>query len=269
MERDETGRTVAVPDHAHRVISLSPSITNSVYALGAQGDLVGITDFTEFPAQAAQEKPSVGAIVNPSLERIVSLHPDLILALPEFNGGETMAALERMGVPVFMFHSGDISHIYETVEIIGRVLGREREAMVLVTQLRAREAEVRAQSEGKPKPTAVLVLTINPLITAGKNAFITQMIEAAGVRSITDDVKQDWLQMNIEAILPRNPEYILLMKNGPVTLKAMQTSAGWNSLEAVKRGRIIILDNRIQVPAPVAFDGLEDFARQLHALPSH
>ena len=107
MERDETGRSVAVPDHAHRVISLAPSITNTIYALGGQSDLVGITDYTVYPPQAAREKPSVGKVVNPSLEHIIALHPDLVLALPEFNGAETIAGLERLGIPVFLFSTGD------------------------------------------------------------------------------------------------------------------------------------------------------------------
>ncbi|MGC2111216.1 MAG: helical backbone metal receptor [Candidatus Korobacteraceae bacterium] len=269
VERDETGRSVAVPDHVHRVVSLSPSITNTVYALGAADDLVGITDYTVYPSEAAREKPSVGAVVNPSLERIVALHPDLVLALPEFNGAETIAGLQRLGIPVFLFNTGDISNIYRSVESVGRVMGRERAATALVATLRAREAKVRAQSAGGNKPSALLVLSTDPLITAGKDAFITQMIEAAGARSVTDDVKQDWLQMNVEAILPRKPDYILLMKDGPVRLKDMQRSAGWSSLAAVQQGRIIIVDDRVQIPAPVAFDGLEDLARQIHAVQSH
>lgn len=268
MMRDETGRSVAVPEHAHRVISLAPSITNMVYALGAQSDLVGITDYTVYPPQAAREKPSVGKVVNPSLEHIIALHPDLVLALPEFNGAETIAGLQGLGIPVFLFNTGDIANIYRSVESVGRIMGREREASDLIAQLRAREAKVRAQAEGKPRPSVVLVLSIDPLITAGRKAFITQMITAAGARSVTDDLKQDWLQMNVEAILPRKPDYILLMKNGPVSLKDMQRSAGWQSLEAVQRGRVIVLDDRIQLPAPVAFDGLEDLARQIHALQS-
>ena len=75
--------------------------------------------------------------------------------------------------------------------------------------------------------------------------------------------------MNVEAILPRKPDYILLMKTGPVSLKDMQQRAGWNSLQAVQRGRVIVVDDRIQIPGPVAFDGLEDFARQIHAMQSH
>ncbi len=268
-EHDETGRAVAIPDHVHRVVSLSPSLTNTVYALGAEGDMVGITDYTVYPREAKRQKPSVGSVVSPSLERIVALHPDLVLALPEFNGAETIAGLQRLGIPVFLFNTGDISNIYHTVENVGRVMGREREAAALVTELRSREAKVRAQSGDKNRPSVVLVLSIDPLITAGKNAFITQMIEAAGARSVTDDVMQDWLQMNVEAILPRKPDYILLMKDGPVNLKEMQQRAGWSSLEAVRQGRVMVVDDRIQVPAPVAFEGLEDFARQIHAVQSH
>lgn len=269
MEHDETGRSVAIPDQVHRVVSLSPSLTDTVYALGAAGDLVGITDYTSYPPEAAHQKPSVGNVVGPSLERIVALHPDLVLALPEFNGAETIQGLERLGIPVFLFNTGNIANIYRSVESVGRVMGREREATALIAQMRAREATVRAQSADKNRPSALLVLSINPLITSGKNAFITEMIEAAGARSVTDDVKQDWLQMNVEAILPRKPDFILLMKSGPVTLQEMQRSAGWSSLEAVRQGRVIIVDDRIQIPAPIAFDGLEDLARQIHAVQSH
>lgn len=268
-ERDETGRTVAVPDHAHRVVSLAPSLSNTVYALGAAGDLVGITDYTDYPPEAARQKPSVGAVVNPSLERIVALHPDLVLALPEFNGADSIQGLQRLGIPVFLFNTGNIANIYRSVEAVGRVMGREREAAALVAELRSREAKVQAQSAGKEKPSVLLVLSIDPLITAGRNAFITEMITAAGARSVTDDVKQDWLQMNVEAILPRKPAYILLVKGGPVSLNDLQQHAGWNSLEAVRRGRVLVIDDRIQIPGPVAFDGLEDLARQIHAVQSH
>jgi iron complex transport system substrate-binding protein len=268
-ERDDAGREVAVPDQVHRVVSLSPSLTNTVYALGAQSDLVGITNYTVYPPQAAHDKPSVGAVVGPSLEKIVALHPDMVLALPDFNGAETIGGLERIGIPVFLFNTGNLSNIYRTVELVGRIMGREREASALIASLRVRESKVRAQSTSKDKPTVLLVLSMDPLITAGRNAFITEMIQAAGARSVTDDLARDWAQMNVEAVLPRKPDYILLMKSGPVSLKDMQQRAGWSSLEAVRRGRVIVADDRIQIAAPVAFDGLEDLARQIHAVQSH
>jgi iron complex transport system substrate-binding protein len=269
LERDDAGRSVSVPDQVHRVVSLSPSLTNTVYALGAQADLVGITNYTVYPHEAAHEKPSVGAVVGPSLEKIVALHPDMVLALPEFNGAETIQGLQRLGIPVFEFNTGNLSNIYRTVDLVGRIMGREREATALIASLRARESKVRAQSTSKDKPTVLLVLSTDPFITAGRNAFITEMISAAGGKSVTDDLAQDWLHMNVETILPRKPDYILLMKGGPVNFKEMQQRAGWSSLEAVRRGRVIIADDRIQIAAPIAFDGLEDLARQIHAVQSH
>jgi iron complex transport system substrate-binding protein len=269
MVRDDAGRTVAVPDHVHRLVSLSPSLTNTVYALGGENDLVGITNYTVYPPEAAREKPSVGAVVNPSLERIVALHPDMVLALPEFNGAETIAGLQRVGIPVFLFRTGNLSNIYRTIDSVGQIMGREQQATTLIASLRARESKVRAQAESGPKPTVLLALTVDPLITAGRNAFITEMIEAAGAKSVTDDRPQEWSQMSIEAVLPRKPDYILVMKDGPVKLQDMQHRAGWSSLEAVQKGRIVIVDDRIQVPGPVAFEGLEDLARQIHAMQPH
>ena len=267
--RDDAGRSVAVPDHVHRLVALSPSLTNTVYALGGENELVGITNYTVYPPEAARQKPSVGAVVNPSLERIVALHPDMVLALPEFNGAETIAGLERVGIPVFLFQTGNLSNIYRNIASVGEILGREPQATRLIADLRARESKVRAEAATGPKPKVLLVLAIDPLITAGKHAFITEMIEATGARSVTDDLPQDWLQMNVEAVLPRKPDYLLVMKDGPVKLQDMQHRSGWSSLEAVQKGRVVIVDDRIQVPGPVAFEGLEDLARQIHAMQPH
>ena len=265
-EVDDAGRTVAVPDHVHRIVSLSPSLTDIVYALGAQNNLVGITDYTDYPPQAAREKPSVGAIVNPSLEKIFALHPDIVLALPAFNGADTIAGLQHLGLPVFLFNTSVVSDIYRNIASVGRVLGRDQQAVALIAQLRSREQRIEQQSVGKNKPKVLVVVAIEPLITAGRSAFMTEMITAAGAESVTQDVPQDWLQMNLEAVLPRRPDYIVLIQGGPVTLREMQQQPGWSALEAVRKGRIITVDNRIQIPSPVAFDGLEDLARQVHAV---
>jgi ABC-type Fe3+-hydroxamate transport system substrate-binding protein len=265
-EKDDSGRSVSVPDHVQRVVCLAPSLTDIVYALGAQSELVGITDFTDYPPQAAREKPSVGGIVNPSLERIVALHPDVVLALPAFNGSETIAALQRLNIPIVQFSTANLGDIYRNVATVGRVLGREHEAAMLAAGLRARETAVRNQAAGRTKLRLLVVVTVGPLITAGRSAFITEMISAAGGRSVTEEIPQDWLQMDVESVLPRKPDYIVLIQGGPVSLKMMQQQAGMRSLEAVQKGRIITVDSRIQIPSPAAFDGLEDLARQLKSV---
>lgn len=269
VEKDDSGRVLTIPDNVHRLVCLAPSLTDIVYALGAQNELVGITDFTDYPPQASREKPSVGGIVNPSLERIVALHPDVVLALPAFNGSETIAALRRVNIPVVLFNTTNLNDIYRNIGTVGRVLGREREATALVAKLSARESAVRKQAAGKSRPGLLVVVTVSPLITAGRSAFITEMISAAGGRSVTEDVPQDWLQMDVESVLPRKPDYILLIKGGPVSLKMMQQQPGMRTLEAVQKQRIITVDSRIQIPSPAAFDGLEDLARQLRGVQSH
>ena len=264
--QDETGRTVTVPDRVARVVSLAPSLTDTMYALGASDILVGITDYTDYPPDARRQKRSVGAVINPSVETIVTLHPDLVLALPDFNGPETISSLRRLGIPVALFTTGNIENIFRTINIVGRLLNREPAATALIAQLRERLNKIRAQSAGRPKIAVLLVLSLDPFITAGKNAFMTEMIEDAGARSVTDDMKQDWLRLNVEAILERKPDYILLMKNGPVNLQDMQQRAGWRTLAAVEHGHVIMVDDSIQIPAPVGFDGLEDLARQIQAV---
>ncbi len=261
---DETGRKVTVPDHVQRVISLTPAITNTIFSLGGGPQVVAVTDYTEYPAEARQ-KPSVGNILQPSLERIVALRPDVVIAMSTLNSPETIRSLERVGIPVFLVAGQSLAGIYRSIDSIGRVLGREKEAQALSATLHAREQRVRTEAASGKHPTVLLVLSITPCITAGKGAFITEMIEAAGARSVTDDIGQDWLRVSVESLLPRNPEYLLALMDAPFGIKDLQSRPGWNQMEAVRRGRIINIDDRLQVPGPVAFDGLEELAHQLRA----
>ncbi|HWR14377.1 MAG TPA: helical backbone metal receptor [Terriglobales bacterium] len=263
--KDETGRTVTVPDKVNRVVSLTPSVTDTIYALGGGPQLVAITDFTEYPPQAAREKPSIGDILHPSLERILSFHPDVVIAVSTLNSPETVRGLERMKIPVFLVHGRGLAGVYSAIASIGQVIGREREAAELTRKLKEREQRVRKLSEGKKKPSVFLSVQLEPCITAGSGAFITELIEAAGARSVTSDVKQDWLRISLESVIPRNPDYILIMKSAPFGLKEMRARAGWNALRAVREGHVMYADDRLQIPGPVAFDGLEDLAKNIEA----
>jgi iron complex transport system substrate-binding protein len=261
--RDETGRIVILPDQVHRIVCLTPSVTDTVYALGAASDVVGITDYTEYPEQAAREKPSVGDIINPSLERIISLHPDVVLGVSTLNSPATIQGLERVAIPVFLVNGHGLAGVYTSITSIGHALGREHDAKNLVDQLRARERRVREQARTGKHLSVFLVVQLEPCITAGRGAFITELVEAAGAVSVTDDLSQDWLRVNLESIIPRNPDYILLLKSAPIQLSDMQARPGWNAFGAVKRGKILRADDRVQSPSPVAIDGLEELARQI------
>jgi len=265
---DEAGRKVTLPDHVHRVVCLTPSVADSVYAIGAGADVVGITDYTLYPPEARQ-KPSIGEVLRPSLERISMLHPDVVIGVASLNDAETIRGIERMGIPVFLVYASGLKGLYNSIASIGRALGREKQAADLISQLQARERRVRAQAASRNRPSVFLAISIDPCITAGHNAFITELLVAAGARPVTEDLPQEWINLNIETIIPRKPAYILLLKDSPFGLKEMREHAGWKSLEAVRMGRVIRIDDRLQYPSPVAFDALEGLAYQLRSAESH
>jgi iron complex transport system substrate-binding protein len=262
---DESGRKLTLPDHVRRIVCLAPSITDTVYAIGAGAEVVGITDYTLYPPQARQ-KPSIGEVLRPSLERIAVLHPDLVIGIASFNDGETIRGVERMGIPVFLVNGvGGLEGLYNSIASIGRAVGRDADANALVAQLRARERKVRAQAQSGSHPTVFFAVSIDPCITAGHRAFITELLTVAGARSVTDDIAQEWINVNIESIIPKKPAFVLLLRDSPFGLKEMKERPGWRSFEAVRMGRVIRIDDRLQYPSPVAFDALEDFARQLRS----
>lgn len=265
---DELGRKVVVSDKPHRIVSLVPSITDTLYAMGAGPDIVGVSNYTKFPEEA-KKKPSVGEPLNPSIETIVSLHPDLVLAVEDMNSAETPKQLEKLGIPIFVIHPHGISGIYASITNLGNVLNRKQDADNLVTRLRSREEAVRNQVKGKLAPRVFFVVWPDPIITAGKSAFITELIEVAGGKSITDDLPQDWPQMSLEAVVARKPDSLVLANGQPFSLDDLKKKPGWSNLEALKANHVFYTDDRILHPSPAAFDALEDLANQFHPPAAH
>lgn len=260
---DETGQKVVVPDHPHRIICLVPSITDSVYALGAGDDVIAISDYVEFP-EAARKKPSVGSIMTPSLETIVALHPDLILGVPKANSQATLDQLSKLGVPVFLVDPHGLPGILRSITSLGHALNRDPQANMLTTGLERRIDRVRNFAHGKPAISIFMPVWYDPVITIGRGAFITQIIEAAGGHSVTDDLAQEWPHVSLEAVIERAPQALLLMRDGKMTFDTLQKKPGWNDLPAVKARRAYYVDRRVNFPSPIAIDALEDLARQFH-----
>ena len=260
---DETGRKVTVPDHAHRIICLVPSITDAVFAIGGGDDVVAVSDFVQYP-EVAKKKPSVGSIANPSMETILSLHPDLILGQPHQNQQGALDQLERLGIPIFIVDPHGIAGILKTVASLGQAIGRERDAADVVTRLQHRIDAVRASVRDKPVVSVFMPVSYDPVITIGKGSFITDIIEVAGGHSITTDIDQEWPHVSMEAVIARAPQALLMMRGGKITPDVLKTRPGWESLPAVRSGRVYFVDKRVNFPSPVAIDALEDLARQFH-----
>jgi len=261
---DELGRTVQVPERPHRLVCLMPSVVDDVYALGAGADVIAVTDYTKYPAEA-KTKPSVGSILTPSMETILSLHPDLVLGTVDMSRTETLQQLERLGIVVFMVSTAHgVEGIYQSIASLGEALNREDFARELIARLRAREAAVRRQVNGKPVVSVLMPVGYDPIVTIGKHAFITELIEIAGGHSVTSDLEQEWPQVSLEAMLARAPEAILLIRASGMSMEKIRGQPGWDDLPAVKSNRVYYIDDRINLPSPVAFDALEELAKQFH-----
>jgi iron complex transport system substrate-binding protein len=260
---DETGRTVTVPDHPHRVVCLVPSITDTVFALGSGDDVVAVSDYTTHPP-AAVKKPSIGGLVKPSIETILSFHPDLVLGASIPGATETAAQLQNVGVPVYLVDPHGLTGILRSVGSVGEALNRVPQAAALNASLNQRIAAVRARSAGKPAPKVLVPVWYDPIITIGKNAFISQLVETAGAKSVTDDLLPDWPEVSMETVVTRAPEALVLIRGGKISIGMLQKRPGWSSLPAIQSGKVYYVDTGIQEPSPVAIDALEELAREFH-----
>jgi ABC-type Fe3+-hydroxamate transport system substrate-binding protein len=260
---DELGRSVTVPDHPRRLICLMPSVTDDVYALGAGTDVVAVTDYTKYPAEA-RLKPSIGLPLSPSMERIVSLHPDLVLGSGDLNRVETLHQLEELGIPVFMVNPHGVAGIYQSIQSLGQALNREQAASELVAHLRQRVEAIQRRVRDKPVVQILMPVWYDPIVTIGSHAYITELIALAGGHSVTSDIPQEWPQVSLEAILVRAPAALLLVQGSKMSLDAVRSRPGWSQIPAVRNNRVYYVSDEIDYPSPVAFNALEELAKELH-----
>jgi ABC-type Fe3+-hydroxamate transport system substrate-binding protein len=260
---DETGRKVTVPDHPHRVVCLVPSVTDTVFALGSGDDVVAVSDYTTYPPEALK-KPSIGSLVKPSIETILSFHPDLVLGTSIPGSTETASQLQTVGIPVYFVDPHGLAGILQSVESVGQALNRVPQAAALNVDLARRIEAVKARTADKPKPRVLVPVWYDPIVTVGKHAFITEIVEAAGARSVTDDLIPDWPQVSMEAVIARAPDALLLIRGGKISIGMLQNRPGWSSLPVIQAGKVYYVDGGIQDPSPVAINALEELAREFH-----
>jgi iron complex transport system substrate-binding protein len=263
--KDELGRSVHLPDNPQRVVCLAPSLTETVYALGLGAVVVGVTDFTDDPPEA-QTKPSVGGLTDASLEKIIALHPDLVLAMGTLNREETVDELEHVGIPVFVVDPQGLKGIMASIQHVGDALNRSSDAAQLLKRLEAQRQDIAARVARLPRPKVLVVVWYDPVITAGSKSYITDVIAAAGAQSATADIDQAWPQISLEEVLRRSPDFVLLVRamNGGVTEADLKSRAGWEQLKAVRDHHVIYIGERLIRPSPVVFDALAQLAKELH-----
>ena len=240
---DDAGRRVYLAKAPSRIISLAPSVTEMLFAIGAGAQVVGVTQFCDFPAEARQK--AVVGYANPNLESLVALEPDLIVAPQEFLKPDLIGKLEQLKIPVFVLADRTVEDVFAHIQTLGRMLDRSTEATALGMDLRQQVARVKARTQGAEPVRVLYVLNSEPLITVGPGSFIDQLIGLAGGVNIAAKSATAYPRLSMEVVLQENPE-ILVFPTGKaegISDSEQQTWRKWSTLTAVKRG------NLRQIPA--------------------
>jgi iron complex transport system substrate-binding protein len=267
---DGLGRTLTLDPNPQRVISLAPSNTEILFAVGAGGRVVGRDDFSNYPEEA-QALPSVGGSMGDyNLEQIASLQPDLVLAA-EINTPEQVKALEDLGVPVYyLSNPTDLEGVFQNILIVGELTGQKSQAQELAASLRARVETVSQKlARVAERPRVFYELDGSEPSkpwTTGKGTFMDLLIQLAGGENAGASMDSSWGQLSLEALLLADPDFILLGDAAyGVTPEQVATRAGWEQIKAVQSGQIIPFnDDMASRPGPRLVDALEILARTLH-----
>jgi len=265
---DGLGRQVILAEPAQKVVSLAPSNTEILFAIGAGGQTVGRDLFSDYPAEALSLPDIGGSMGEYNLEAIVALQPDLVLAA-EINPTELVKSLEDLGLTVFYLKNPTtLEEMYANLEIVAQLTGRETEAAALVESLKARVAAVDEKIAPISSQFSVFyeIDASNPAqpYTAGKGTFITLLIGRAGGKNIAAELDA-YPQLSIEQIVAEDPQVIILGDSmWGVTVESVAERPGWENLSAVKNGQVFPFDdNLVSRPGPRLVDGLEALAKLL------
>jgi iron complex transport system substrate-binding protein len=236
---DGDGDTVRLGGSAKRVISLVPSVTDLVVAMSLQSRLVGRTRYDKAPAIASVA--SVGGTIDPDLEQVFALHPDLVLAWEGTKGTAQRQAIGAHGIPLYAVALRDSAALFKTVKDLGTMLGSDSAAAQMAMALRAQLDSVRSSVSGLPRPTVLFAIWGDPPMTVGPRTFIAELIRIAGGRNIFDDASMDWPRVTVEEIVHRAPDVVILSVGEDSTrgAEALRRAPGWRTLPAVRNGHVV------------------------------
>jgi iron complex transport system substrate-binding protein len=264
---DDWGRTVTIEKKPERIVSLAPVNTEILFALGLGANVVGVTDFCNYPAEAVN-KEKVGGMTTVSVEKVINLNPDLVVAL-NLNGEETVDIIDDY-FPVLVIDQQKVTRIedvFTRIELVGKITGEEEQATALVAELRGRVESITNQMEGKEKVKVAYIVWHDPLWVTGSGNFQNDPIEKAGGDNIFSDI-EDWGTVSVETLIERNPDVIIVSGgHGVAEMKPYEfimTDERLAVINARKNGRVCSMDaDIINRPGPRIVEALEAVAHCL------
>ena len=262
---DHAGRTVEVPERPQRIISLAPGLTETLFAVGAGERVVGVSDYCDFPAEAAS-RPKIGGIVNPSMEAIVALRPDLVLLTTDGNRRETVEALERLQIPSYAVGATDLPGVFRLVRDVAEVAGVGARGEELAARLGREAAAIEAAVAGRAPRRALFLVWLQPIVSAGRGSFLDDLLRRAGAESISRASTQPWPHLSLEEILRADPEFVLVPRTPwfAPSREELLKMPGWRDLSAIRQSRLVPLPAAVERPGPRLVEVLGQVARALH-----
>ncbi|MEN3340098.1 MAG: cobalamin transport system substrate-binding protein, partial [Acidobacteriota bacterium] len=254
-----------------RIVSLIPAVTETLFAIGAGPEVVAVSSFDKYPPQVAKLQ-RVGALLDPDVERILSLHPDLVIVY----GSQTdlRAQLARAGIPTYVYSHAGLADVTATIRDVGIRVGRRDAAITLADAVDRQIDAVRARVAGLPRPPTLVVfererLTLRGIYASGGIGFIHDMLDAAGGANVFADVKREAVQATTELILARRPSIIIELRSSVITeAERGRELATWSALAAVpavRAGRLYLFaDQRMSIPGPRVGEVVDILARTIH-----
>jgi iron complex transport system substrate-binding protein len=235
---DDAKQLVRLERPATRIVSLIPSATDLLVAMGARGQLAGRTDFDKDSAVAAL--PSVGGGLDPSLEALVALRPDLVISFETQGDAALRTRLREMGIPVYALAAQDTADIFRALANLGTLAGRRPAADSVAGMMRAELEAVRRSVAGRPAPSVLYVAWVDPPMVAGPTTFLSELVTLAGGRPVFHDVQQEWPQVSIEEIVSRKPQVVIIPSGAGAEFSAdaLRTAPGWRELAASPGTRV-------------------------------
>lgn len=235
---DDANRKIYLAKAPTRIVSLAPSVTEMLFAIGAGDVVVGVTDFCDYPPEAAT-RAKVG-YANPNVEMLAALQPDLVLAPHEFLKPDVILKLEQLKIPVFILAAATVEDIFGHLQTLGRMLDRPAAANNLVLTLRGQISAIKARMQHVAPVRVLYVLNSQPLITVGPGSYIDQLIGMAGGANVAAQSSTPYPRLSMEVVLERDPE-VLLFPTGKaegISESEQQAWRQWPTLTAVKQGRL-------------------------------
>lgn len=265
---DDLGRNVTIKEAPQRIVSLAPAMTEILFALGLGDKVVGVTNYCNYPAEAAA-KPKVGGFSTPNAELVVTARPDLVLAT-KINEN-FIPQLEGAGLTVVVIESLDMAQVLEDINLIGKFTGAVDAANNLTADMQRRIDSITAKVSVLPdeqKPAVYFEIWPDPLTTGGAKSFVNSLITMAGGKNIAGDVEQDWVNLSPEMVLARDPQVAVLCHHGSSlqTVEEFKSRKGWEQVSAIRNDRIglVVDENTVVRPGPRMVEGFEFMAKLFH-----